>query len=37
LAQVSARSTAATDFERGLSVLLVGIKSLGSADGTAVD
>jgi hypothetical protein len=37
LAQVSQQSTAAADFERGLSILLAGIKSLGSANRTAVD
>ncbi len=37
LAQVSQRSTAAADFDRGLGILLAGSKSLGSDGGTAVD
>lgn len=37
LAQVSQQSTAAADFERGLSILLAGIKSLGTDNRTAVD
>lgn len=37
LAQVSQRSTAAADFERGLAILLAGIKSLGSGHRAAVD
>jgi hypothetical protein len=37
LAQVSQRSTAAADFERGLAILLMGIKSLGSGDRPAVN
>jgi AcrR family transcriptional regulator len=37
LAQVSRESTATADFARGLSILLAGIKSLGSGHRTAVD
>jgi AcrR family transcriptional regulator len=37
LAHVSQQSTAAADFERGLGILLAGIKSLGRGDRPAVD
>jgi hypothetical protein len=37
LARVSQRSTAAADFERGLGILLAGIKSLRCDDRPAVD
>nr|WP_241011190.1 hypothetical protein [Mycobacterium gordonae] len=37
LAQVSKQSTAGADFERGLSILLAGVKSLGTDNWTAVD
>ena len=37
LAQVSQQSTATADFERGVGILLAGIKSLGSGHPTAVD
>lgn len=37
LAHVSQQSTAAADFERGLDILLAGIKSLGGSDPSAVN